>query len=241
MKKSKIYIGIIIVCVVLVIGLCIFLIVNHDDEEITDAQKFKNEYEVYNDLVNENNGKLYLSVSIDEDNPVIYKTGKEILDVLEEETAIVYFGFPNCPWCRNIIKPLLNALEETNYDKLYYVDIWDIRDEYQYSGSIIPEQTKKGTDAYYEILDFLGDNLEEYYITEENIMYDTGVTRLYAPTVVTVKNGKVIGFHSGTLEEQDDPYVELDKDEQEKLKNIYIDMLEEINDTNDYCSDEGTC
>lgn len=37
-------------------------------------------------------------------------------------------------------------------------------------------------------------------------MYDTGVKRLYAPTVVGVKDGKVVGIHVATVESQTNPY-----------------------------------
>ena len=237
-KSNKLYLIIIITCTVLVIGLCVFAIANRKDTKVSDAIKFKEEYEAYNGLVNESVDKNYLDVDIDSENPMIYKTGKEIVDVLKNETAIVYFGFATCPWCRNTIGPLLKAAKDEGIDKIYYVDIYDIRDTYKFTGSIVPEQTKKGTDAYYEILKFLGDNLEEYYVKDESgNMYDTGVTRLYAPTVVAVKDGKVLDLHESTLDSQTDPYVALTGDQKDELTDIFQKLMQKTKDNKTVCSD----
>lgn len=234
---------VIFVCAALVIGLCGYAIITHKDEKISDAIKFKNEYEALNDVVNEATDNKYIEVNIDEENPMVYKTGKEILDVLKNEDAIIYFGFAACPWCRNAVPVLLDAAKELNVDKIYYVDILDIRDTYKFSGSIEPEQTKKGTDAYYEILKFLDKKLEKFYVKDEaGNMYDTGVKRLYAPTVVGVKGGKVVGFHESTIESQTDPYKLLDEKGKSELKNEYKKIIESVNEKNNVCKDkDGTC
>ena len=52
-KSNKIYMIVIFVCAALVIGLCGYAIITHKDEKISDAMKFKNEYEALNELVNE--------------------------------------------------------------------------------------------------------------------------------------------------------------------------------------------
>lgn len=241
-KSNKIYLVIIIVCSVLVVGLCAYAIINHKDIEETDAIKFKNEYESLNGVVNENNEKEYMKVEVDSENPIIYKSGQEILDVLENQNAIVYFGFSSCPWCRNVVPILLEAAKENNLDKIYYVDILNMRDQYKFSGSIEPELIKKGTDAYYEILKFLDKKLEKYYVTDDSgNMYDTGVKRLYAPTVVAVKDGKALDLHVSTLDSQKDPYVALSDEQKEELKDIYKDLIKQIKDDNKACKEDEAC
>ena len=242
-KSNKIYMIVIFVCAALVIGLCGYAIITHKDEKISDAIKFKNEYETLNGVVNEATDNKYIEVSIDEENPMVYKTGKEILDVFKNEDAVIYFGFAACPWCRNAVPVLLDAAKELDVDKIYYVDILNIRDTYKFSGSIEPEQTKKGTDAYYEILKFLDKKLEKFYVKDEaGNMYDTGVKRLYAPTVVGVKGGKVVGFHESTIESQTDPYELLDEKGKSELKNEYKKIIESVNEKNNVCKDkDGTC
>lgn len=241
-KSNKIYLVIIIICSILVVGLCAYAIINHKEIKQTDAIKFKNEYESLNGVVNENNEKEYMKVEVDTENPIIYKSGQEILDVLKNENAIVYFGFSSCPWCRNVVPILLEAAKESNLDKIYYVDILDMRDQYKFSGSIEPELIKKGTDAYYDILKFLDKKLEKYYVTDDSgNMYDTGVKRLYAPTVVAVKNGKALDLHVSTLDSQKDPYVALNDEQKEELKDIYKDLIKQIKDENKACKTDEAC
>ena len=240
-KSNKIYFIIIIVCALSVIGLCVYAIANHKEIKVTDAVKFKQEYESLNGLVNENNEKEYLNVEIEEENPIIYKSGQEILDIMKNEDAIIYFGFAACPWCRNAVPVLLETAKELNVDKIYYVDILDMRDTYKFSGSIEPEQTKKGTDAYYSILKILDKKLEKFYVTDDaGNMYDTGVKRLYAPTVVSMSGGKVKGFHVATVESQKDPYKALDDKQKEELKTAYKDLIKAIKDDT-VCKDNKAC
>ncbi len=239
-KGNKICLSIIIICTVLVVGLCAYAIMNHKSDKVTDAIKFKEEYEAYNGKVNESNDENYLNVDISRENPMVYKTGKEIVDIMKNEDAVIYFGFARCPWCRNIVEPLLKASQNEKVDKIYYVDIYNIRDSYEFTGSIVPTQTQKGTDAYYEILKILDKNLEEYYIEDDSKNeYDTGVKRLYAPTVVAISKGKVKAFHEGTLEAQEDPYTALTDKQKEELTKTYEDLMKSVNTK--VCKDDKAC
>ena len=136
---------------------------------------------------------------------------------------------------------LLDAAKELNVDKIYYVDILDIRDTYKFSGSIEPEQTKKGTDAYYNILKILDKKLDKFYVKDEaGNMYDTGVKRLYAPTLVAVSKGNVKGFHASTVESQKDPYSALNDEQKKELKNTYKTVINSIKDLK-ACKDDKAC
>lgn len=244
MKMDKKKIGIIAgvgAAIVIVALLIIFLPKGKDDKGgmvggISDNLRFKEEYEKYNGEKT-SDGKTYLEVKIDEDNPIVYKTDAEILDVLQKETAIVYFGWANCPWCRNIVEPLLQIAKDNGIDKIYYVDIYDIRDSYSVEKGKL-KQDKKGTDAYYKILDFLGDKLDAYYVNDKDGKeYSTGVSRISAPTVVAVSNGEVKAYHAGTVSSQKDPYKALSEDEKNNLLAIYQNLYEPIN--KNICSSDG--
>ena len=225
-KSNRIFLAIIVVCTLCVLGICAYAIINHEEVEITDSEKFKNEYEALNGIPSEVKDVDYLSVNINEDNPMVYKTAKEILEVLKNEDAFVFFGYPNDPYCRNAIEILLKAAKEKNIKTIYYVDILNIRDNYEFNGSIIPKQTKKGTDAYYDILKFFGNYLFEFYVKdEEGNMYDTGVKRLYASTLIAVSNNKLQYMHVNTVESQEDPYSVLTDEQKEELLEIYKDLF----------------
>lgn len=241
-KSNKIYLLIIMICAVLVIGLCIFAIANHKEVKLTDAEKFKNEYEGLNELKDKDGKNLYVNMSIGDDNVFVYKTGKQIVELINDSEGIIYFGFNACPWCRNIVPILNEVAKEEGLDKIYYLDISGIRDEYEYAGSIEPKQTKKGTTAYYELLKILDKYLEKYYVKDKTgNMYGTGVKRLYAPTVISFKNGKILSFHEGSVASQVDPTVALNKKEISELKDTYKKLINSLKEDTVECEDKKSC
>lgn len=78
-KSNKIYMIVIFVCAALVIGLCGYAIITHKDEKISDAMKFKNEYEALNELVNENSDEKYVNVEISEKIQLFIRQVKKFL------------------------------------------------------------------------------------------------------------------------------------------------------------------
>lgn len=230
MKSNKVLYIVISLCVVLVIGLCVFLVVNHQEEEITDAMKFKTDFEQYNGLTYEDTNDLVIDVKINENNPYVYKTGKEIVDILENERAYVLFGYSSCPLTRAMIEVLSEVALEENVNKIYYLDIKDIRDEYQANGNVVAEKIKDGTPAYYDILDFFGSKLERYYVPDESgmFLYDTKVNRLKSPTFVAVNAGEIVAMHEELVDTYDYSNRELTKEEKEELKEIYREIIKAI-------------
>ena len=116
------------VCVILVIGFCAFLILNKKEVVLSDAEKFKQEFESYNgaNYSGGYDGEL-IEVSIPKDNPFVYKTPKEIVDIMHNEDCYVLFGYATDPVTRKSIEVLLDALNERNIDTVYYVDIKDTK------------------------------------------------------------------------------------------------------------------
>ena len=231
MKNKVLYI-VIGLCVLLVIGLCIFLVINHKEEVLTDAEKFKQDFEQYNGLTYEDTNESVIDVSIPSDNPFIYKTGKEIVDILNNEDAYILFGYSSCPLTRAAIETLIAAAEEENIATIYYVDIRDIRDEFVPGEGIIPEQTKEGSEAYYEIVNFFGSRLDEYYVSSEDgfYLYDTGVRRVLSPTLATVSGGKVIDMNQELVDSYTYNNEELNDEQKEELKDIYKEILTSLNE-----------
>ena len=179
----------------------------HKDK--SDAAKFKKEYEALNGTKSQS-GKTIRTVEIDKDNPMIYKTADEIVEMIEEnESFVVYFGFASCPWCRSMIETLIESAKDNDIKKIYYVDVLNIRDKYEVKDGKL-ERTEEGTDGYNELVDLLGEVLDDYKVkTEDGEELDTKEKRIYAPNVVAVVNGKAIKMIEGVSDKLEDPYSEL--------------------------------
>ena len=64
--------------------------------------------------------------------------------------------------------------------------------------------------------------LEDYTITDKkDKTIKTGEKRLYAPTVIFVKNGEVVEFIERTVDSQKDPYVALNENQRNELISKY--------------------
>lgn len=219
-----------IVIVVAMAALMIVAIFGMNQKINNDAIKFKNEYEELNGKTNDNN-KEYLKVEINSDNPMIYATYKEIMNLLDDGTGIVYFGFPECPWCRNAVPVLLDSAKELGIDKIYYFNALDMRDKKHLdeNGNIVVDE--EGTEEYKKLVQRLYEVLPVY-----DGLNDETIKRLYFPTVVFVKDGNIIGLHTSTVDSQEDPYAGLTDDEYNELKQIYSVY---INETYDILCDQS--
>ena len=227
-EKKKLLIRGIILLVIGIAGLIFGIYsINHKNSsnnknKVTDAIKFKNEYEELNGKSTDA-GKKYLDVSIDEKNPMKYISFDDLMDLLEDGTGIVYFGFPECPWCRNAITTLIEAAKDEDINEIYYFNAHDMRDEKKLdeNGNIIT--TKEGTEEYNKIVEKLYDSLDVY-----SGLNDDTIKRLYFPNVFFISNGKVVGNHMSTVDSQEDPYIELNDEQREELKNIYTENIKKV-------------
>lgn len=210
---------IILILSAILILLTTFALVNNNSN---DSIKFKLEYEKLNNKDN-GYGNNYLTLNIDINNKIKYSSFKEIEKILTNDTGVIYFGFPECPWCRNMIEPLLSAANESEIKTIYYFNAKDIRDvkKLNENNEIITE--KEGTEEYKKLIDLLYDNLGEY-----EGLNDKTIKRLYFPTVVFVKEGKIKNIHIGTLDEQKNPFKPLDEKQKNNLKNLYLKYISSI-------------
>ena len=211
--------------------------------EVTDAFKFKEEYELLNDTVNESNGKKYRTLEIDENNSIVYKTVDEIVDMMEDdETFVVYFGFASCPWCRSIIKPLLEVGDDLEISSIYYVDVKEVRDvmELDDDGNVVTK--KEGTDAYYKLLEKMDSVLDEYILMDEDgNEVSTNEKRIYAPNIVSVIEGEAVELTDGISDKQTDGYMELiDEIEEESYEKIKC-SIKCVVDAKEVCSAKTKC
>ena len=231
-KKILILIPLIIVAIILIVGLYFITKSNLTG----DAIKFKKEYESLNNTKTES-GKNIRNITIPSNNPIIYKTEDEIVDMINnKETFVVYFGFPNCPWCRSVLPNLLEAASDLKLDKLYYVNILDIRDKIEYKDGKI-ETTKKGTEGYYQLLSLLDNVLADYSITDDkgNEM-SAGENRIYAPNVVGIVSGKAEKLTEGISKKQTDAYMKLTRVMNKDSYNDFKCVIECVQEESKSCS-----
>ena len=154
--KNDIIAAIIVIAVLGIIGFGYLRAT--DNEEVSDSIKFSQEY-----------------TNVSKDNSFVYKTDKEIIEILKHGTGVVYLGFPECPWCQGYVGYIEEIAKKTNVSKVYYLNVLDIR--------------KNNTKEYQEIVSILNDYLD----------YDEeGKKRVYVPLVIAVKDGKIIDCDSET-------------------------------------------
>lgn len=226
--KKKIILLIILVASIL---LTIFILKPFKKEELkTDNLKFKEEYEKLNDQVNEKNNKEYRNISIPKENPFIYSNAKDIINrINNKETFVIYFGFNSCPWCRSVLPTLMEVSEYLEVEKIYYVDVQNIRNTLSLNDDNEVETTKEGTKEYHELVELLFDVLDDYTLTDkEGNEIETGKKRIYAPNVVTVVEGEVISLETGISDKQDDAYMELTKEIKEDSYNKLYEILDDF-------------
>ena len=206
------------------------------EKEITDALKFKEEYESINNQDNGYNGKKHREITIDEDNPFIYTTAEELSEKMNnKESFIVYFGFKDCPWCRSVIEQLVKVAKDNDVDKIYYVDVKEIRDTIGVDEEGNLNTTKEGSKGYKELIEKMRDVLDDYKVkNSDGEEIETGEKRIYAPNVVAVSKGEAIQLETGISKEQKDGYQELTDKMKKETYNSFkclITCLEEASTT----------
>lgn len=211
-----------LICLLLVIIIILSCITVSKNKLTKDERYFKKEYEKYNDKKDLSNNK-YINVDIMEDNGVKYLNGKETVSFMKNKTGIIYFGYPQCSWCRSAVEVLLDAKSEMELDTLYYYNAYGDRDEKYLSPEGEVLTLHNGSDEYYEILKLLGDKAEVY-----EGLNDDSIKRLYFPTVLFIKNGEIKKMHVSTVESNKTKNKKLTAKEYSELKKIYIDGIKKI-------------
>lgn len=192
-------------------------------EKITNDEKvFKKEYESLNGKTNDQ-GKLYVQIEVPENNHMKYSSEEEIIKLLQTGTGIIYFGFPECPWCRNIVPILSEVVSDNSISTIYYLNALSIRDKKHLdeNGNIVTD--KEGTQNYYKIVELLSGYLGSY-----ETLNDESIKRLYFPTVVFIKEGKIKLVNISTVPTQLDPYTKLTEEEKNELYSIYEEGINSI-------------
>lgn len=185
----------------------------------TDAEKFKIEYESLNGKQTEQ-GQTIRTVEITKENPFIYQTAEQIVERIDnKESFVVYFGYAECPWCRSMIEQLIKSAYDNNISTIYYVNILDIRDEFELSNTEGLTQTREGSDGYYDLLDRLDSVLADYLlVNDDGEKVNVKEKRIYAPNVVAISSGIPEKLVEGVSADLKNPY---DKLTEEMLDESY--------------------
>ena len=151
MRKKIILIGsVIAICA---IALALLLVLRPG---MSDAARFRESYPL-----------------TDEDNVFVYISVREAVGLLESGTGIVYFGFPDCPWCQTYV-PILNMVAVgMGLEQIYYANIDDAR--------------ARNTADYRRIVEILEGRLD---------LDNDGNPRVFVPFIVAVRDGVIVGHDS---------------------------------------------
>ena len=205
---------------IITIVLSLFLLTGCVDKN-SDSYKFKVEYESINNKDN-GHGNKYRELNIPEYNPMVYQTTSDIVKRVEnKETFIVYFGFKECPWCRSVIEQLINAAKDKNIEKIYYVDVKDIRDVKQIDEDNNILTVQEGDKDYLTLIENFSNVLSDYTLTKDNEKINIGEKRIYAPNIVVVSHGVAVQMEEGTPESLTDPYAKLTKKQKKEIYNKF--------------------
>jgi len=239
MKNKKIlFIALPVLCAVAAVLAFIFM------RPEKDALKFKKEYEALNGQVAFGELK-YSELEISENNPMKYADYGDLLEVIHSKSGIIYLGFPGCPWCRSALPVLLDVAKDNNIETIYYMNIQNERDSFVVENEKLVYQLddegneKKGTEGYFMLMDALSDHLTDYVVSYEGKDYETGEKRIYAPTIIFVKEGQVLGLHVSTVESHKSGFDKMTEEQVEELYGIYEDYILEMNSST--CSNGEAC
>lgn len=239
MKDNKLFMIIVTVLATIVLVLNIQKVISNNSQ--TDGINFKEEYEKLNDKKNDQ-GKKYREITIDSKNKMVYKTTEEVLNLIDKKKSFVlYFGFDTCPWCRSVVPTLASISKELNQE-VYYIDVKDIRDTFELDDDNKPKLVKKGSKDYSKLLEKLEPVLEDYTLTDsDNNEIKVGEKRIYAPSIVSVIDGKAKELTTGISDKQTDGYMKLTKEMEKDIYNKIKKVLKQVSDKNNTCYLDKGC
>ena len=202
-KKSQIKIIVAFVIVAALIILMVLLAKSYYvKNEMTDAEKFYIEYE-----------------NVPLDNVFKIISAKEAYETLDDDQAIILFGFKDCKWCRSYVPILNEVITANNVPEVYYCNI--------------KQDRAKNTEDYKKLIEKLGEFLHED---------DNGNKRIYVPDVYFIKSGNIIGHNNDTSlisgADTEEYYTEEATNE---LKDKLTKLILEVYPKDEVCDDTKGC
>ena len=112
---------------------------------------------------------------IDENNIYIYADASKVLQKLRSGSGIIFFGFKSNVWAGYYANILNEAAMNLGVQEIYYYDFYEDR--------------KNHNGTYESIVELIKD-----YVT----VLDDGTKNLYSPSMVIVKDGKILIYNDDT-------------------------------------------
>ncbi len=177
MKKYLKYI-ILLIVILIVIFLVIFLI--KDDGSRQFSKKYSN---------------------VPKDNVFKKISAEDAVKLVKNKTGILYLGYPDCPWCKQLV-PLLNkSAKASGVDSIYYIeDFYKMRPD--------KNDNPINKEEYKQLVDLIGSD-----IVKDNI--------IRVPLVLFINKGNIVSYHSGTYE----GHVLKEKIDKDGNKKMYLEDL----------------
>ena len=121
--------------------------------------------------------------------------------------GIVYLGFEECPWCQAAV-PVLNEVLKEHDIQAYYIN---------------RNNEVDGNSNYHinNVTDLLG---KEYELDTDA----DGMPHVYYPTVLAIKNGKVVGHNVGTVPNHVAYERNMTEEEAQELYNLYDSFIKTL-------------
>ena len=149
MKKL---VAIVLTFLLILTGCSTIKVTKIDDDIKTDNLKFKKEY-----------------TEVKENNIYEYTTYDNVMDLIENGSGIIYFGYPDCTLCNDVVPILNDVAEEKEVSTIMYYNFKEIKDN--------------NTNEYIKLVDILKNYIELEEIT--------------APTIIFVGKNKETNVYSG--------------------------------------------
>ncbi len=123
---------------------------------------------------------------------------------IEHGTGILYFSFPECPWCQAYI-PMLNEMLEENEMRAYYYNIHIDKDE--------------DRDFYDEVTELL---IEHNKSDDEDVVLygNDGKALIYMPLVLFIENGEIKSWNGESNTNDSDEILPKDYWTEERVSNL---------------------
>ncbi len=121
-----------------------------------------------------------------------------------KQSGLLYFGYPTCPWCQEVV-PILHELISQTGVPVHYIQTRDEEGLRLYTDS-------QRDDITPYLKDFIRNNA-------------SGQPTLYVPLVVAVENGQVIKGHQGTVSGHNAHEEELTSAQKQEVQNDLSELV----------------